>query len=93
MNYSYCVIQALGTIPWQAYFQRVLSTRTPGQAQGLSFVAACAALLLAIPSVLIGFAAESAGKNTKSTGLPNSGICFMYLSVWRDVYDTWEGVR
>lgn len=54
------LVQTFGTIPWQAYFQRVLSVRTPSQAVMLSVVGAFGALLFAIPSVLIGAAGTTA---------------------------------
>ncbi|OCT92441.1 hypothetical protein XELAEV_18015496mg [Xenopus laevis] len=44
----------LGGIPWQAYFQRVLSASSATYAQVLSFLAAFGCLIMAIPSVLIG---------------------------------------
>ncbi|OCT95236.1 high affinity choline transporter 1 [Xenopus laevis] len=44
----------LGGIPWQAYFQRVLSASSATYAQVLSFLAAFGCLVMAIPSVLIG---------------------------------------
>lgn len=61
-----CVIaffQIFGTIPWQAYFQRVLSVRSGRQAQLLSVVGAFSAVILAIPSVVIGAVAVSASKS------------------------------
>lgn len=55
------LFQTLGTIPWQAYFQRVLSVRSGRQAQVLSAVGAVSAVILVIPSVIIGAVARSAG--------------------------------
>ncbi|XP_061184790.1 high-affinity choline transporter 1-like [Saccostrea echinata] len=49
-----------GTIPWQSYFQRVLSVRSGRHAQILSIAGAFSAVILAIPSVLIGAVATSA---------------------------------
>ncbi|CAH8619392.1 unnamed protein product [Schistosoma rodhaini] len=43
-----------GGIPWQVYFQRVLSSKTANQARILSFVASIGCFAMAIPSVLIG---------------------------------------
>ncbi|CAH8594588.1 High affinity choline transporter 1 [Schistosoma haematobium] len=43
-----------GGIPWQVYFQRVLSSKTANQARILSFVASVGCFAMAIPSVLIG---------------------------------------
>ncbi|XP_041373644.1 high affinity choline transporter 1-like [Gigantopelta aegis] len=54
------IAMTFGTIPWQAYFQRVLSVKSGKQAQILSIVGACGAVVLVIPSILIGAAAVSA---------------------------------
>ncbi|CAC5422138.1 SLC5A7 [Mytilus coruscus] len=43
-----------GGIPWQVYFQRVLSAKTAANAQILSFVAAVGCIVMALPAVLIG---------------------------------------
>lgn len=60
---SYLDVYALlicGGIPWQAYFQRVLSVREVRHARILSFVAAFGCFIMAIPSVLIGAVATTA---------------------------------
>ncbi|KAL5970450.1 High-affinity choline transporter 1 [Taenia solium] len=49
----------LGGIPWQVYFQRVLSARTARGAQMLSYMASLGCLIMAIPSILIGAVAAS----------------------------------
>ena len=56
-------VQTFGGIPWQVYFQRVLSCKTAAKAQGLSFAASFGCLLMAIPAVLIGAIGRSAGKH------------------------------
>lgn len=48
----------------QVYFQRVLSSKTAGRAQLLSYVAAFGCLLMAIPPVLIGAIAKGTGKSS-----------------------------
>eukprot|EP00927_Polykrikos_kofoidii_P020922 TRINITY_DN19990_c0_g1_i1.p1 TRINITY_DN19990_c0_g1~~TRINITY_DN19990_c0_g1_i1.p1 ORF type:complete len:611 (+),score=60.66 TRINITY_DN19990_c0_g1_i1:222-1835(+) len=48
------LLMMLGGIPWQVYFQRVLSSRDSATAQSLSFVAAFGALFMAVPAILIG---------------------------------------
>ncbi|XP_034275357.1 high affinity choline transporter 1 isoform X1 [Pantherophis guttatus] len=59
----------LGGIPWQAYFQRVLSSSSATYAQMLSFLAAFGCLVMAIPSVLIGaIGASTAWNQTEYTG-------------------------
>ncbi|CAG0886997.1 unnamed protein product [Darwinula stevensoni] len=51
-----------GGIPWQVYFQRVLSSRTASNAKMLSYVAAVGCILMAIPPVLVGGLAKVAGE-------------------------------
>ncbi|KAL3886225.1 hypothetical protein ACJMK2_026232 [Sinanodonta woodiana] len=63
------IAMTFGTIPWQAYFQRVLSVRSGRQAQVLSMVGAVSALVLVTPSLLIGAAAVSANWNSTSLGM------------------------
>ncbi|ETE66155.1 High affinity choline transporter 1, partial [Ophiophagus hannah] len=59
----------LGGIPWQAYFQRVLSSSSAMYAQMLSFLAAFGCLVMAIPSVLIGaIGASTAWNQTEYVG-------------------------
>ncbi len=47
-----------GGIPWQVYFQRVLSARSERAAVGLSLGAGAICLLVAVPCVLIGVAGD-----------------------------------
>ncbi|KAM5179511.1 high affinity choline transporter 1 [Mantella aurantiaca] len=61
----------LGGIPWQAYFQRVLSASSATYAQVLSFLAAFGCLIMAIPSILIGAIGASTEWNQTSYGLPD----------------------
>ncbi|XP_075056356.1 high affinity choline transporter 1 [Mixophyes fleayi] len=61
----------LGGIPWQAYFQRVLSASSATYAQVLSFLAAFGCLLMAVPSILIGAIGASTEWNHTSYGLPD----------------------
>uniref|UniRef100_H2YED9 Uncharacterized protein n=1 Tax=Ciona savignyi TaxID=51511 RepID=H2YED9_CIOSA len=51
-----------GGIPWQVYFQRVLSSDSAAHAQMLSFIAAFGCIAMAVPSILIGAIAASTGK-------------------------------
>lgn len=55
------MLQMLGGIPWQVYFQRVLSASSATYAQVLSFLAAFGCLVMAVPSVLIGAIGASTG--------------------------------
>jgi len=56
---DYGLLLVFGGIPWQVYFQRVLSSKTAGRAQILSYVAALGCILMAIPPVLIGAIAKA----------------------------------
>ncbi|XP_053311062.1 high affinity choline transporter 1 [Spea bombifrons] len=61
----------LGGIPWQAYFQRVLSASSATYAQVLSLLAAFGCLLMAVPSILIGAIGASTDWNQTAYGLPD----------------------
>ncbi len=50
-----------GGIPWQVYFQRVLSSKSAGKAQFLSICAAFGCLFMTVPAILIGAIGKSAG--------------------------------
>lgn len=50
-----------GGIPWQVYFQRVLSAKTEKSAMNLSYIAAFGCFLAGIPPVLIGAIGRSTG--------------------------------
>ncbi|XP_055698018.1 high-affinity choline transporter 1 [Phlebotomus papatasi] len=66
---DYGLLLIFGGIPWQVYFQRVLSSKTAGRAQLLSYVAAFGCILMAIPPVLIGAIAKATRWNeTDYTG-------------------------
>ncbi|KAK9692525.1 Sodium:solute symporter family [Popillia japonica] len=60
---DYGLLLVFGGIPWQVYFQRVLSSKSAARAQILSYVAAVGCVLMAIPSVLIGAIAKSTAWN------------------------------
>eukprot|EP00112_Aurelia_sp_Birch-Aquarium-sp1_P006717 Seg1735.3 transcript_id=Seg1735.3/GoldUCD/mRNA.D3Y31 product="High-affinity choline transporter 1" protein_id=Seg1735.3/GoldUCD/D3Y31 len=55
-----------GGIPWQVYFQRVLSSKSHKRAQYLSFAASLGCLLMSIPSILIGAIGKSTNWNETS---------------------------
>ena len=56
------LLLTLGGVPWQVYFQRVLSSRSVRNAQLLSYVAAFGCLLMAIPPMIIGAVARVTGE-------------------------------
>ena len=49
-----------GGLPWQAYFQRVLSADSDNSSQVLSYIAPVGCIVLVIPSILIGAGARVA---------------------------------
>ncbi|XP_066267461.1 high affinity choline transporter 1-like [Branchiostoma lanceolatum] len=51
---DHALLLVCGGIPWQAYFQRVLSSKSPARAQWLSITAGIGCFIMSIPSVLIG---------------------------------------
>lgn len=57
---DFALLLIFGGVPWQVYFQRVLSCKTARKAQGLSFAAAFGCVIMAIPAVLIGAIGASA---------------------------------
>ncbi|CAG9766806.1 unnamed protein product [Ceutorhynchus assimilis] len=60
---DYGLLLVFGGIPWQVYFQRVLSSKSADRAQLLSYVAALGCLLMAIPPILIGAIAKGTAWN------------------------------
>ena len=56
------LILIFGGIPWQVYFQRVLSARSEKSAMYLSYVAALGCLLSGIPPAIIGMIGKATGK-------------------------------
>ncbi|XP_028583815.1 high affinity choline transporter 1 isoform X1 [Podarcis muralis] len=62
------LLLTLGGIPWQAYFQRVLSSSSATYAQVLSFLAAFGCIVMAVPAVLIGAIGASTDWNQTEYG-------------------------
>ncbi|XP_067937142.1 high-affinity choline transporter 1-like [Watersipora subatra] len=60
---DFALLLIFGGIPWQVYFQRVLSSKTVDGARVLSFLGAIGCIVMAIPPVLIGAAGYSADWN------------------------------
>ncbi|MEL7020639.1 MAG: sodium:solute symporter family protein [Bacteroidota bacterium] len=52
--WDYALLLMFGGIPWQVYFQRVLSSKNPRTAVRLSVLAGVVCLLAALPAVAIG---------------------------------------
>lgn len=51
------VMLIFGGIPWNCYFQRVLSCKTPGRAQWHSILAGLLTIVLTVPPLLLGMSA------------------------------------
>jgi high affinity choline transporter 7 len=66
--WDFALLLMFGGIPWQVYFQRVLSSKDEVTAQRLSILAGLVCLLAAIPPILIGIAASVA--DWEGMGLP-----------------------
>ncbi len=49
----------LGGIPWQPYYQRVLSLRSPAQVRVLSSVAAALSICFMVPPAVLGVVAKT----------------------------------
>lgn len=56
------LVLVFGGIPWQVYFQRVLSAKTEKTAMYLSYVAAFGCFIAGIPPTIVGIIAKSTGK-------------------------------
>ncbi|VDK50642.1 unnamed protein product [Gongylonema pulchrum] len=80
------LLLVFGGIPWQVYFQRVLSSKSSSGAQKLSFVAGIGCIVMAIPPALIGAIARNTGgyfiityqlnpKLSPSSSAKNGGTC------------------
>ena len=68
-------VQICGGVPWQVYFQRVLSCKTANKARVLSFLASFGCMFMAVPAILIGAIGASTGKVIDSAGpLQNENI-------------------
>ncbi len=68
--FDYAFLLILGGIPWQVYFQRVLSAKDDNTAVKLSIYAGLGCLVMAIPAVLVGLA--GANFNWADTSLGQS---------------------
>jgi high affinity choline transporter 7 len=53
------LVLIFGGIPWQVYFQRVLSAKTEKSAMYLSYIAALGCFFAGIPPIIIGAIAKS----------------------------------
>lgn len=59
--FDYMLLLVLGGVPWQVYFQRVLSSKSATKAQVLSYVAAFGCIIMAVPPMIVGAVARVTG--------------------------------
>jgi len=61
LHFALCCFhpQTFGGIPWQVFWQRVLSTKSAETARLLSVAGGLGAIIMSIPPILIGAAAAS----------------------------------
>jgi high affinity choline transporter 7 len=76
----------LGGIPWNCYFQRVLSSKTPRSAQKLSIIAGFTTIVLTIPPLLLGIVAVVYWKGE----LDNAAMAIPYM--FRQLVPYWVGM-
>jgi solute carrier family 5 (high affinity choline transporter), member 7 len=78
--WDYTLLLIFGGIPWQIYFQRVLSAKDENVAMWLSIWAGFLCFLCAIPPALIGIAGFSADWEALGTTAPeNSSMILTYV--------------
>ncbi|RJS50066.1 sodium:solute symporter family protein [Bacillus sp. PK3_68] len=78
--WDYALLLVFGGIPWQIYFQRVLSAKNESVAMWLSISAGLFCILCAIPPVLIGIAGFNADWAALGTTAPeNSSMILTYV--------------
>lgn len=76
----------LGGIPWNCYFQRVLSSKTPKGASQLSIIAGVSTILLTVPPLLLGIVAVVFWKD----GLDNPAMAVPFM--FRQLVPYWVGL-
>jgi high affinity choline transporter 7 len=74
------LLLALGGIPWQVYFQRVLACRDEKTAVRLSIYAGLGCLLMALPAVFIGVIGSNVDwQNTAAGTAPEASLVLPYV--------------
>ncbi|NJC25424.1 sodium:solute symporter family protein [Neolewinella antarctica] len=68
--WDYALLLVFGGIPWQVYFQRVLSARDENSAVWLSLVAGVVCVLAAVAPVLIGMVSATVDWSVTEAGAP-----------------------
>ena len=70
--WDYALLLVFGGIPWHVYFQRVLSSRSPEVARGLSIGAGVLCLVAAFPAVVIGMVGHTTDWAAAGIAAPES---------------------
>ncbi|XP_022780106.1 high-affinity choline transporter 1-like [Stylophora pistillata] len=82
---DYAMLLICGGLPWQVYFQRVLSSKTPGKARILSLNASLGCMIMAVPAILIGaIGASTDWTQTSFYKPPEDNIANQTASVYVD---------
>lgn len=82
---DYMLLLILGGVPWQVYFQRVLSAKSAMKAQVLSYVAAFGCIIMAVPPMIVGAVARVTGKWTESAQLRFLiKSAFLVIAAWNE---------
>ncbi|MCM4167101.1 Osmoregulated proline transporter OpuE [Arenibacter antarcticus] len=80
--WDFALLLVFGGIPWQVYFQRVLSSKNEKTAMRLSIIAGFVCILAAIPPVMIGMIGQSV-ESWEAFGAPgppeNSALILPYV--------------
>ncbi len=76
----------LGGIPWNCYFQRVLSSKTPNGARKQSIIAGILTILLTVPPLLLGIVAVVYYKGSLAN--PTMAVPFMF----HELVPYWVGI-
>jgi high affinity choline transporter 7 len=78
--WDYSLLLIFGGIPWQSYFQRILSAKNENVAMWLSITAGLLCAVAAIPPTLIGIAGYNADWKALGTTAPeNSSMILTYV--------------
>jgi len=72
---DWTVLLILGGVPWQCYFQRVLSSKSGRRAQVLSYIGGSLALLCIVPCVLFGAVAHATDWKATKYGASPAETC------------------
>lgn len=72
------LVLVFGGIPWQVYFQRVLSARTEKSAMYLSYMAAFGCFFAGIPPVIVGAIAKSTGNRSNLNSKIKVELFFLF---------------